>query len=524
MRIRPLFEGLGAAILLLGSDYLSLLQPQNHGVFHHGLPVTNLVEGLLIDILVSWILLTGILMIADRLQGNLRKYAGLIFASVIVWKLIAFLLASLCQSHLRFRQTEILWKHWAVYLVFLLAVIAAHFSPWFADQSVCAVRVVMACLAFSAIWIIPRLVVIAASHPYQAETKNLAPAPPQTEQRIVWILFDELSYAETFESRAPGIELPSFDQVRSASTSFSQVKPIGFYTDRIIPSLFLGTSFSEYESTSSGELFYEDNLSKKWTRFDSNLTLFGLAKRNGWNPAIDDWFNPSCLTLSQVLSACDWSHDSILPSEDYGASEEKSAFTNSAAALSQLSSFFTQTTPDNGPSRIKDYREVMARAGTLINDDRYRFIYIHLPIPHPPGIYDRQLHLLRSRGTYLDNMVLADQALAVLYQQINASPLAGRTVLFVTSDHSWRIQLYRGLQDWTGEEESASRGTFDDRPVLLVHFPNQSTPGTFSAPASEMIEHELIAEVLDGQIVTQQDFNSAVSTYVADNQGPRSSP
>jgi len=32
-------------------------------------------------------------------------------------------------------------------------------------------------------------------------------------------------------------------------------------------------------------------------------------------------------------------------------------------------------------------------------------------LPHPPGIYDREHHMLRSGGSYLDNLVLADDTL-----------------------------------------------------------------------------------------------------------------
>ena len=56
----------------------------------------------------------------------------------------------------------------------------------------------------------------------------------------------------------------------------------------------------------------------------------------------------------------------------------------------------------------------MKNAGELLRDQRIRFAFLHMPIPHPPGIYDRTTHQLSSHGDYLDNLVLADETLGAL--------------------------------------------------------------------------------------------------------------
>ena len=85
-----------------------------------------------------------------------------------------------------------------------------------------------------------------------------------------------------------------------------------------------------------------------------------------------------------------------------------------------------------------DYASVMAQAKELIEDSRIRFAFVHLPVPHPPGIYDRKRHTMSSSGTYLDNLALADETLAALQNDIQSTPAAGNTTLIVSSDHSWR--------------------------------------------------------------------------------------
>jgi hypothetical protein len=48
-----------------------------------------------------------------------------------------------------------------------------------------------------------------------------------------------------------------------------------------------------------------------------------------------------------------------------------------------------------------DYTAVMAQAEDILNDSRIRFVFVHLPVPHPPGIFNRRLHTLSDHGNYL---------------------------------------------------------------------------------------------------------------------------
>ena len=56
----------------------------------------------------------------------------------------------------------------------------------------------------------------------------------------------------------------------------------------------------------------------------------------------------------------------------------------------------------------------MPQAEALIRDQSISFVFIHLPVPHPPGIYDRSTGRERAGGTYIDNLALADRSLGEL--------------------------------------------------------------------------------------------------------------
>jgi membrane-anchored protein YejM (alkaline phosphatase superfamily) len=146
-----------------------------------------------------------------------------------------------------------------------------------------------------------------------------------------------------------------------------------------------------------------------------------------------------------------------------------------------------------------DLAALMPAATALIRDQGIRFVYIHLPVPHPPGIYDRRTGTLRATGSYIDNLALSDRILSELMKSLNATPLASKTTVIVCSDHSWRLSVWRSTTSWTREDEAASRGRFDPRPVLMIRYPGQHAEHDVTAPFEEIRIHELIEHMLRGE-------------------------
>jgi len=512
MKMRVLLEGIGAALLLLFSDYLPFFNPTNHDLFHHGLPVTNLIGGLLFDLLGVSILMTGMLVAAGYLPPILQRLFNAMFAGLILWRIVNVAILVLFRLLFPVARLEHLWEN--LLLASLLLPNALAFAlPRCTHLAARATRLTLAASALSACWIVPQLLYLALIRPpvQNAVAAHLpAPAQSNSSQRIIWILFDELSYKQVFEAPPAGLTLPNLHQLRQNSFSFSNLRPVGFRTDRIIPSLILGRRFDKFRSSVNGELSYWDESQNRWTEYDINETLFALAHSNGWAAGVDGWFNPYCPIFAPLLNACYWSPD-VFPLEEFGASEDNSALVNAAAAPKQLWATVTNRNATDEEMHLMRFRNIMAHSGALIENSRLRFIFLHLPVPHPPGIYDRQRRVLRPGGSYFDNLALADETLGTLLREIDATPSASQTTVIVTSDHSWRISLYRDAEDWSAEEESASGGVFDDRPVLLIHFPGQQSGHDVPAAISEMIEHDVIVEMLRGKIDNQQDLAAFVA-------------
>ena len=515
MRGRTALEAIGSALLLL-TWYLPFIYPSNLPLYRHGLPVTNLVGALLVELLGVAILVFGFLEAVRHLPVVYRRTFQVMFTGFMLWRIgdVGFKVLS------GIFERPIFWWSSARKPLCLVALLLFGLLGWLrpkiAEPMTHALRVILAAFAFSALWIVPQLIHIALLRPINQSSAS--PNLPQAAtsgpgQRIIWILFDELSYEQTFDHPAPDVAMPNFDQLRDESFSFSHLVPVGFHTDHIIPSLLLGRRINEIRVTVNSDFSYLDESQNRWLTYDPNATIFALAKRNGWTTGLDGWFMPYCQFLASTVDICSWepSRSPIMTIEEFGASEDKSIWANVATVPTELLATSRGQRPVIENFHVREYRNTMTRAQALIDNDRVRFVFLHLPVPHPPGIYDRRRHMLRSTGTYLDNLVLADDTLGALLKEIDSTPSAARTTLIVSSDHSWRTALWKQFGDWTAEEEHASGGHFDDRPVMFVHFPGQASGSDVTPVLSEMIEHDIVADMLLGKINSPEDLSAFLS-------------
>jgi hypothetical protein len=223
-------------------------------------------------------------------------------------------------------------------------------------------------------------------------------------------------------------------------------------------------------------------------------TLFSNAQRLGWTTGVAGWYNPYCRLLAGTLNYCFWR---MGDGQSDGALPEHSALQNAVAPLIE-----TMRGLEHGPrfaqeKHAQDLAAVMPQAEALLRDLSIGFVFIHLPVPHPPSIYDRTHQ--HSSGSYIDNLALADRSLAELMTTLDATRSAAKTTVIVCSDHSWRVLMWRQTAGWTTEDETASQGRFDPRPVLMIRFPGQQVGHLVTAPFDALRIHEIIEHMLRGE-------------------------
>jgi hypothetical protein len=355
------------------------------------------------------------------------------------------------------------------------------------------------------------------------------PAVPPSAPRIVWVLMDELSYDQIFASRQPDVLLPNFDRLAQSGVIFSDLRPPapapgpGAATEDMLPSLLLGRVIVDLRKPYPGPPRYRSTPSGAWQTFNQHDTIFADARSLGWTTGVTGWYNPYCRLLSDVLDRCVWFFSEPLQTDLSGSLSTRNSISENLLAMAPFRDklhFLTHGSKgDPVQTHIDDYVSVMAQAKDMIQDSRIRFAFVHLPIPHPPGIYDREHLRMSDHGTYLDNLVLADQSLAALRDVIQSTPGAANTTLIVSSDHSWRPWVWRSSPDWSKEEERATHGgKFEDRPVLMVHLPGSNTSQVVSKPENQLIVHSIVQSLLRGQIHTASDLDELIDRQALGKQ------
>ncbi len=134
------------------------------------------------------------------------------------------------------------------------------------------------------------------------------PQPPRDHARVVWVLFDELSYDQVFEHRAHDLMLPNFDALRNESTLYTNMQPVGLKTVKVVPSLLSGATVDDYRYAFKNTLQVHFEGVHGWHALDGNGTIFHDAQRAGWRTAAVGWYNPYCTIYGDALDSCYWTN------------------------------------------------------------------------------------------------------------------------------------------------------------------------------------------------------------------------
>ena len=339
----------------------------------------------------------------------------------------------------------------------------------------------------------------------------------QPHQRIVWILLDELSYQQIYEHRFPGLKLPAFDQLAAESTVFTDVTPAGKYTRYIIPSLFTGIPSDEIRVSGGGLLIsMHDTATGKWDRFREQGTVFQDALNAGYSTGVAGWYNPYCRILPDVLDRCYWTYHEVIPA---GFEADHSIGWNLLVPFRRLDldvkhALGEERGPPSGElldiqTHTADYRGLLAAGDALLSDPSINFLFLHIPVPHPLGFYDRTTRAFSTHPTsYIDNLALADVYVAHVRELLEREHQWDSSVIVVMGDHSWRTSfVWAGKAGWTAEDAAASHGgKFDPRPAYLVKLANQHVADRVDQPFAAVRTRALFDAVLQNRIRTPEEL------------------
>jgi Sulfatase len=352
---------------------------------------------------------------------------------------------------------------------------------------------------------------------YSVTVRSINAARP----RIIWILFDELSYEQVYERRFRGLQLPSFDRLASQATVFTHTIPAGIRTEQVLLSLMTGEPVDDARSSADGKHISMHNpATKVWLKFDEHDSVFQDAQNAGYRTAVAGWYNPYCRILPEVLDRCFWTFaaltpNGMLPTAATLPSNMMEPFLYAAGSGSayRLLSFFPQIPNLSAlvpELHISDYQALLDMADKVLDDHSANFVLLHLPVPHPGGIYDRATGKFSLRhSSYIDNLALADKCLAHLRSKLESSAEWDSSAIVIMGDHSWRTKLiWSSSPEWTEEDEIASQGgRFDDRPAYVVKFPQQRVGTRIEEPFAALNTRKLLDALLTQKIRSPEDLS-----------------
>jgi len=495
----------------------------DHDLIYHLIgSASSIVFPIIFYLLILTVFLATLISLAQR-PGPLR---------IVVWSALLLALPStLIHTYANFSGNQIpAWLNVSVFLAALLSLFSASVF-WRRFQAVFekvqpAAAMALGLSSLSGLLIFGQLVWCAA------ETRNLNPAPAlhhpdasslaSPHQRIVWIVLDELSYQQLYERRYPGLELPAFDQLALQSTVFSHTIPTGEFTRYILPTLFTGLPANEIRVSARGLLIsLRDPATGKWNGFQQQDTVFQDALNAGYSTGIAGWYNPYCRILPEVLDHCFWTYRESTPAN---LSPNRSLLVdlvrpfrylllNLEHLLGHGPGATTEESRDLRQHRT-DYLSLVAAGDAQLMDPSIDFLFLHMPIPHPYGFYDRKQKAFSSRHTsYIDNLALADIYLAHVRQILDRQHQWDSTTLLVMGDHAWRTSfIWANSATWSEEDAAASHGgEFDDRPAYLLKLPHQHTPARIDQPFDAVHTRVLLDALMADRLSSPADLSEWVT-------------
>ncbi|HEY1803780.1 MAG TPA: sulfatase-like hydrolase/transferase [Terracidiphilus sp.] len=489
--IKRIAQAWGFAAIVLLPGYIDLTSSLGDERMHVPWPLTRLVLAQLVDFAIVGLIFAGLFATLRRLKAwtQIRWFALAllpIYLLVCNLRIFPFQVPYVCVA-----VVALLWFAALALLVLRVPGIAQKlysFGDAFLAGAVVFAFVMTAQLVSAAFW-----------RPGIQTFTGAIPTEAAARPRVVWIIFDELAYRPVFEARDGSLNMPNFDRLRSKSTVYTNVKPIGYHTRLVVPSLLLGRVVTSSTFTAKNQFLVRTGDDSHWEPFDTSASLFGMARQRGVSTSIVGWYLPYCPIFTSVAAQCYWSNDDT---EDGAPPKIDAAFADDflfplrivAEQLVAPRVAVAHVAHWESLSHVATVKDLTQHALATLANSQADIIYLHMPIPHPPAFWNRHSQTYGVGGSYLDSLDYSDRFLGKILGVLEAESRWPETTLIIQGDHSWRTKIWRTAPGWSDEDERISDGgQWDPRPLLLIHAAGQSDAKTEASPTSLMYVHDFVA-------------------------------
>ncbi len=343
---------------------------------------------------------------------------------------------------------------------------------------------------------------------------SLAPrvANAKVQRRVVWVIFDNWDYRLNFVDRPKYLSLPAVDRFRGESISATNARSPGRDTIDSLPSLLTGRPLVSARGREEPVYSFKDEKGRSGVRWNEVPGVFTAARQAGLNTALVGWYFPYCRLLNASLTDCA-SWPMPVPELAFGETFWEKA-PGQLRTLVETDSFSPFSTSPLLRQKLRMFEAFMDRTGSMLKDPEIGLIFLHVPIPHYPHIYDRIDGRLTDRldlpgpsvPNYFSDLALVDRTLAVWRKQLEDAGLWDKTTVILSTDHPLRLP-----QEGDGKS--------DLRIPFLLRLAGQPSGAAFDQRFYTVETASLVLAVLRGEISTLRDAQAWMANRAASDSG-----
>lgn len=324
-------------------------------------------------------------------------------------------------------------------------------------------------------------------------------------KRVVWIVFDEFDERVAFKERPTTLWLPEFDRFRLRSLVASSAYPPAGDTAKSIPALLNGKRVSSITSGAEKTLTLWNENERQPVIWDPGMTLFAETASEGITNSLVGTYYPYCATLDVSIDDC----------RDFRRYRDSEGFRKRITRAMVMAldavplSFRLWLRKFQLENEIERYEFSLRESISLAADPGFQLVFIHFPVPHQPGIYDRPSGRLdiSSKHSYLDNLALADASFGSLRRAMEQSGVWDESTVIVTSDHWWRTYLWSTGPHWTPEDQQISAGREPDHRVpFMVKLSGSNQQLPYDRPFNTVTIRKMVMAILKGSVRTEAEL------------------
>lgn len=297
--------------------------------------------------------------------------------------------------------------------------------------------------------------------------------------RILWLVFDELDYLNTFVDRPKSLEMPTFDRLLQQSVSAQNAYSPSKSTATSLPSLIDGkivytVSIANHETL---RIKYLD--SKEFTDWGSQPNVFSKARKLKVNTAFVGDYLPYTRLIGKDVTFCDWYQ--YYPRYNNPGSIGNNIWRQIKMLLIGPAKHHLQ--------RKESYYDIQNLTKNLVSDPKFSLVMIHNPIPHHPHFYQYPWWKGLSSEGYINALKLVDLTVKEIRELMEEQGTWDKTTIIISSDHSLR----RGLFDKK-----------DRRVPFIVKFAGQKHPIAYEPAFNTIITQDLVLAILRNETTSPE--------------------